>query len=580
MKIKSFIISSLVLTAVTSLTVSCEDMLTQDSDNVIYADKEHLIDATDTIYSVTGIINKLQTIADRTVLLGELRGDLVDVTSTTSSDLRDVALFNVNDSNEYNSPRDYYSVINNCNYFLAKVDTSLTNNRNEKIFEKEYAAVKAYRAWTYLQLVLNYGKVPFVTEPILSKADAEKTYPTKDIKGICDYFIQDIAPYVDVDLPSYGTIRGSDSHLFYMPVYVVLGDLNLWAGNYKDAAWNYYKYIDFRNMYTGMNRVSWAQNESNYTSVYDSYSSSFDNEAYSRNSELITMIPMDSCEAEGNYSKLGNLYNAQESNSYNVSIVPSTALINLSASQVYCNYSTKGTISYAPTDLENYESGDLRFFSIYYNYSRKVNNKTTQLQRIDKFTTRNVHIYRKTGIYLRMAEALNRAGYPRFAYEILSTGLNNASILKDVIPYYPSDSTWIRSFDFPNSEYITSTAENNQNTQGVHSRGSGYSQYNEYYKFPTDTTIKDSLAQQAYQIEKIEDMIMDENALETSFEGYRFYDLMRVALRRNDPTYLSERVYNREGADNYETMKGSITKNKDLNDPKNWYLNWKGQIGY
>lgn len=577
MKIKSFIVPCLILTTTASMTVSCEDMLTQDSDNVIYADNEHLIDATDTIYSVTGIINKLQNIADRTVLLGELRGDLVDVTSATSSDLRDIALFNVRDSNIYNSPKDYYSVINNCNYFLAKADTSLTNNRNEKIFKKEYAAVKAYRAWTYLQLVINYGKVPFVTEPILSKADAEKTYPTKDIKGICDYFIKDIAPYADVDLPTYGTIRGVDSHLFYMPIYVVLGDLNLWAGNYKDAAWSYYKYIDFRTLNTGMNRAYWSQNEFSYKYPSDGYYSQFRNETYSSNSDIISIIPMDSVEAEGNYSKLRELYNSQEANNYMVSIVPSTALINLSASQRYCNYSTKGVVSYAPTDLEDYTSGDLRLFSNYYSYTRKINNKSTLLQQIYKFATRNVHIYRKTGIYLRMAEALNRAGYPRFAYEILSTGLNNASIQKDVLPYYPSDSLWIKSFNFPNTEYITNTAENNQNTQGVHSRGSGYSQYNEYYKFPTDSTIKDSLAQQAYQIEKVEDMIVDENALETCFEGYRFYDLMRVALRRNDPTYLSKRIYNRKGVDNYETMKDLI---KGLNDPKNWYLNWKGQIGY
>ncbi len=578
MKIKSFIVPCLILTATASMTVSCEDMLTQDSDNVIYADNEHLIDATDTIYSVTGIINKLQNIADRTVLLGELRGDLVDVTSATSSDLRDVALFNVGDSNVYNSPKDYYSVINNCNYFLAKADTSLKNNRNEKIFKKEYAAVKAYRAWTYLQLVINYGKVPFVTEPILSKADAEKTYPKKGIKEICDYFIQDIAPYADVDLPTYGSIRGGDSHLFFIPVYVVLGDLNLWAGNYKDAAWSYYKYIDFRTLNTGMNGGYWDQNEFSYRSPNDTYSDLFYDETYNSNSDIVSIIPMDSCEAEGNYSKLRELYNAQEANNYTVSIVPSTALFNLSESQKYCNYSTKGVVSYAPTDLEKHKSGDLRLYCSYYTYSRKIDKKTTLLQRIYKFSSRNVFIYRKTGIYLRMAEALNRAGFPRFAYEILSTGLNNASIQKDVLPYYPSDSLWIKSFNFPNTEYITNTAENNQNTQGVHSRGSGYSQYNEYYKFPTDTTIKDSLSQQAYRIEKVEDMIMDENALETSFEGYRFYDLMRVALRRNDPSYLSKRVYNRKGSENYNTMFGTIKSN--LNDVSTWYLKWKGQIGY
>ena len=147
--------------------VSCSDFLDQESDQVIYADKDHLNNATDTLWSVAGIMNKMQVIADRTILLGEMRGDLSDITEFTSADLRDVAFFNISDENMYNAPRDYYAVINNCNYYLAKCDTALRNNRNELVFEREYAAVKAFRAWTYLQLVLNYGSVPFVTEPIL-----------------------------------------------------------------------------------------------------------------------------------------------------------------------------------------------------------------------------------------------------------------------------------------------------------------------------------------------------------------------------------------------------------------------------
>ena len=87
--------------------------------------------------------------------------------------------------------------------------------------------------------------------------------------------------------------------------------------------------------------------------------------------------------------------------------------------------------------------------------------------------------------------------------------------------------------------------------------------------------VEDKIVQRVEQ--KVEDMIVDEDALETSFEGYRFYDLMRVALRRNDPTYISKRVYNRKGPENYDTMFGTI---KNLNDVSTWYLKWKGQIGY
>ena len=172
------------------LFISCSDFFEQESNEIIYAGTDHLNSATDSIYSVTGILKKLQKIADRTILLGEVRGDLTNITNVASSDLRDVALFQIGDDNQYNNPRDYYAVINNCNYFIAHADTALKNNRNEYIFMKEYAAVKAIRAWTYLQMVLNYGKVVFITEPILTKHEAELTYPTYDLDAICDYFIK------------------------------------------------------------------------------------------------------------------------------------------------------------------------------------------------------------------------------------------------------------------------------------------------------------------------------------------------------------------------------------------------------
>ena len=125
---------------------SCEDFFDQESDHVIYADTEHLNNAVDTLYSVVGILSKLQTLGDRTILLGELRGDLVDVTTVADADLKNLSLFNITDDNQYNSPRDYYAVINNCNYFIQHADTALRNSLNEYIFMREYSAVKGIRA--------------------------------------------------------------------------------------------------------------------------------------------------------------------------------------------------------------------------------------------------------------------------------------------------------------------------------------------------------------------------------------------------------------------------------------------------
>lgn len=578
MKKISYIVLMVLLGGMSCMVSSCGDFLYQESDRVIDASKGHLNNASDTLYSVIGVMNKMQALADRTILLGELRGDLVDVNNYTSSDLRDIANFNVASDNQYNSPRDYYAVINNCNYFIAHADTAMKNNRNEKIFLKEYAAVKAYRAWTYLQLALNYGQVPFVTEPILNKDDADKQYDKKDIKGICEYFINDIAQLADVEKPSYGTIRNNDSKLFFFPIYVLLGDLNLWAGHYREAALNYYKYISHRNgsnssYPVGVNSVAWQKNDNKWSRWSDGWSNGFSTENSNANTELIAEIPGDSIPSEGNYSQLRNYFNSTSDNEYKVSIVASQALKNLSQAQQYCQLNASNEVVYVPNTLSGNNGGDLRLAAVYSenSFASGGSNATTRISN-KKYVTRNIHIYRRSMVYLRMAEALNRAGFPRFAFAILKSGVNNTVLEEDILPYYPEDEAFLKQFDFPTNRYkLRTKAENtDENTMGIHSHGSGWSDLNEQYIYP----VKDTEAEEE---DAVEDLIMNEDGLEFAFEGTRFYDLMRVALRRNDPSYLANRVYARRGAERTAEMQSEIKV--DLNNMSNWYLNWNGQLG-
>jgi hypothetical protein len=318
------------LFSVLIFTTSCSDFFEQESKEVIYSDKDHLYSAVDTVFSVVGILDKLQAIADRTNLLGEVRADLVDITDVTPSDLRDLAQFNVGDDNIYNRPFDYYAIINNCNYFIAHVDTAMKNNRDQYIFMKEWAAVKGIRAWTYLQLVLNYGRVPFVTEPVLTKEDADKHYPQYTIDQVCDYFINDLATIPErynTEYPGLGSLSSANvpSRLLFFPLSILRGELYLWKAtmtgdkeSYRQAALSYYKYINERNGINsaypiGASFIGWVPGNANWNSTIGI---DMDNgsESVSADAELISMIaisPEYDSVPNPHFNRLRYLYNSR-----------------------------------------------------------------------------------------------------------------------------------------------------------------------------------------------------------------------------------------------------------------------------
>ena len=610
---------------------SCSDFFDQESDNVIYADKDHLNNWADSVYSFMGIMAKLQSVADRTILLGEVRGDLVTLTPEASADLRQIANFSIDDDNEYNQPRDYYAVINNCNYYIAHADTAQKSNRNQYIFMKEYAAVKAIRAWTYLQLAINYGSVPFFTQPLLTKEESELDYPRYSLTQICQYFIDDLAglpELYDTEYPNYGnSVRGIDSHLFFFPLNIVRGDLNLWLGSamgkdagqpyFRQAAICYYNYISQRNglnatsyYATGVNFRSWFPGTTSWTRPSNNSSnflSQFISEAYGPQEELITLIPGDSLRSEANYSKLPSLFNSSADNDYKYSITPSKRMVEISESQVNCCMSSDGkTGTYVPTGLPDHNTGDLRLGAIWdEGYTINLNTGIrTESQTIYKYYNWagqpfNIHIYRRLMVYLRMAEALNMAGQPRMAFKVLERGLTNSVLNKEVFPYLnETDSTWVKNnFDFMDLTTVNNRRAGYQvldtmqmkpingvvnlgesNTMGIHSRGSGYTPVNEYYKLVGDSIEKDPTKyekQKAEQQQQVDSLILNECALELAFEGTRYYDIMRYAMRQSSPGTIMQQFINaRNGKD------GSATVQTDLSNTRNWYLKWKGKIGF
>ena len=546
---------ALVLTA-------CSDMLSTESEMVEFEKDNTLNHPTDSVYSVLGIIGKMQIIADRTVLLGEVRADLMETTEAASADLKRIANFQFSEQNKYNTISDYYAVINNCNYFIANVDTAL-QRRGRNIFQYEYAAVKAFRAWTYLQLAQIYGAVPLVLTPVMTELEAQRAMEQerKGIMDICQYFINDLTPYAEVDLPRFGDINGMESQRFFIPMRALLGDLCLWAGQYQEAARWYHNYLTEKKnpiLLNYTNRIQW-NNISEFVRPIDSYSTP-------NTQEVISYIPMEQRVFDGVVSDLPNIFNSTEENRFYFQLEPSIALRQLSAAQTYClenKTATQTDTIYVPKNGLSQEIlvGDLRLYSNYKSSSvvrDAYSEYGTANQTIQKISRQFVPTYRKSMVYLRYAEALNRAGFPQSAFTILKYGMCQENVLAHVDSIEQKRAGELIAFD--------ANVFTKEQTIGIHSMGSGDTQDNAFYILPEPSTPLASRQDTIdYQIPLVEDFIVNEMALEGAFEGYRFYDLMRVSLRRNDPSYLATPISLRLGIKDESLF-------TLLMDTKNWYL--------
>ena len=516
---------------------SCEDMLNVESDRVEYEFDDWTLN--DSVYSVLGILKSVQQVGDRQVLLNELRADLLSISEAKAVvDIQELSksIFNV-ESNKYLDVKDYYSIINNCNIYLNRVDTTLEKN-NVRLMLPEYVAVKSVRAWTYLQLAINYNQVPYFTKPILTHSAAEDVMnqPMLSRNEIITNLIADILPYenpaaypmpswdVDGKILKFGYGENGtevETKQLFVPVRLLLGDLYLWrgaAGDYKKAAQWYYDFITGARTNNDNLKYTDASLSSEYTaSGGKSKSLAFGEKfavkdfANKISPYILTMIPYAKSALEGTVSDLASVFLPQ--NEVGASqVFASPAMVGLSERQIY-RYA-EGEDLDRPTLVEyshNYETkGDLRLLSTTCMQVTDDELKTEFRNLVTKFNLEDygfagfyvpaigathIVIARPEHAYLRFAEAvmgMAREGYDgamELAMAVLKDGVK-----RDYVLYQnpvTEDSVYIDNFgneivestviSFSDSLSFDFTDAAFQNNTGIHSHGSGDSERNEYF---------------------------------------------------------------------------------------------------
>lgn len=516
------VISLFALLAMTS----CSDMMDIDNPRVAYEDENRLDNANDSIYSVIGVLAQLQKVADRIVIAGELRGDLMTVNPDYAvTDLQQINSFETAAGNEYTDCRDFYAIINNCNYAIARMDTSITEGIN-KVMIPEYAQLKTLRAYTYWQMALMFGRVKWFTEPLVN-VDARYTdFEEIDIDRLAAILIDDLEPVADARPLDYGTVDGNNTSNVFYPTKMILGDLYLYLNSYERAAQSYYDLISSRNITISQAYASYWLAQSPRTELSSGHLTAYSDDVVTRMIFDSQLSSLHSDLRRLTYSKTPSLLPA-DNFVEDMNTRPHFHVITSNAVGRRFEGDTRGCAEYSNGLMVPDAFGEVAvetarkqtlITKFYNNLSGSVNDA------IETRPLTSLRLVAPATVYLRYAEAINRLGYHTTAYAVLKYGLSQ-EVISDTLKV---DSNEVKNLP----PYINFESLSNV---GTASRGQGLGvQYDK---------LQYIIPENADTLDYVERAILQEMAAETCFEGQRFFDLLCISRHRdNHPLFMAEQV--------------------------------------
>ena len=339
------------------------------------------------------------------------------------------------------------------------------------------------------------------------------------------------------------------------------------------------------------------------------------NTIYPRNplNEIITYIPMAVTSQTGQTTNLPlafgfDYYATPEERSRNgepyvdeIQLLPSDAYNLLSDSTEFYYYAghPNQTIMYDSVRISN--AGDMRLRSIIH----QEQSGDTVIQWIDKYKYANIILYRTSTVWLHLAEAFNRLGMPDVAFAILKDGIS-----ENMLSRYADGSYYVDYLSDASRQRLRTTypllSDDNLSlftnysgyvSCGIHAHGASMAAGDfpggndtggqTYQRGKSPYNLNRIVGKKLDEIEKtfgvrvgttqqdtinaVEDLLCDEYALETAFEGTRYYDLMRLARHKNEAG-LYDANFGGKWLARKLAFKNPVV---NLEDKSNWYLPFK-----
>jgi len=540
--------------------------------------------------AVTAIYGKLLSLADKIVILNELQGDLMDVTPNSDPYLRQLNLHQATADNPYINPRPFYELIVDCNDVLYNLNQMLAGKRiSQADYDIRYSTVGGIRSWLYLELGMLYGNIPYVTSPMASidEVNNPNNYPRLSFDQLLDSLIQftESLPYKDLmpsDISLNTSVNGYSTSKFFIPIRCLLGDLYLWKGEYTQAATEYHIVMNYADvLYPAMNSEQWYEtykvawtaniNGANWVNIF----SQPYGERYS-NYEIIWDLPFDQ-----NFSPTNPFIKLFDNIAGSYLLKPSALAIQ--------NWDNQTRTDHTP--------GDFRGLNASWKWSAGmpiINKFTAYFNPLQPFATNGKWIlYRAAMLHLRYAEAANRDHHQKLAYALLNVGIGTeydpaydttgvgggqsrdvTNIQQSFGPPYDFDAR------FGNYPFYRGAWHRNVGIRGRVSLPPDYIDSTKYYDMSSSGIDKPIIDETGLTL-TLENNIVDEDALELAFEGNRWPDLLRIALRRekeqagSGAAFLQSHIAAKFQAAGDAADAAMVSAR--LADPQNWYLPFKWQ---
>lgn len=540
---KNRIIYFFLIVVLSGFLTACEDFFSPNPDDILL-EKDYPSTATELYSGFMGLAAKTQSVADQAGFLEGLRGDFLEPTYNSTTEIIELYNYEESGDNELADPKGYYDIVLNVNdYIQHAIDYHASNPKSldSTIYQGLISGAMRYKAWAYIMLAKVYGTAIWIDEPFTEYEDISQ-YPEIGFNEIITRCISLLEDGIDVDgqtIDGKNTVRWStvlfpgqgessanlEWNRICPPPECLLAELYLFNGDYQLVFDNLLQIIREGGLEASY-QLNLSEHSGEWINIFNRFYRKESIFMFTFNYEL------------NQTNRLNEFYSNLSPNRY--LLKPTEAAMHRFSIQVM-NDQSVGDDNRGENKTYRRSNGEWI-----------VNKFSNDFRTSDRVYRNDVLItlYRASDLYLWLTEALGQMGRFEEAIVFLDGGIET---------YYDAGNGVFQApfEEYPTTLYQTSS-RGDRACAGIRGRVDLYKIADGIVKNPSEDVNQDK--------RKLDSLLVEETLLESAGEARGLYTMIRMAKRWNDPAIVADRV-----SAKYPEGQREAIRSKLMN-PENWFI--------